>query len=62
MLARESGTIYRDHGGKLTVALAYPNSYAVGMSSLGLQILYRLFNERPDVVCERVFQEADSSK
>ncbi len=55
VLGRETGTIVKDHGGKLTVALAYPNTYGVGMSSLALQILYRLFNARPDVVCERVF-------
>ena len=55
VLSRETGTIYKDHGGKLTVALAYPNRYAVGMSSLALQILYRAWNSRPDVVCERVF-------
>ncbi|MCX6031659.1 MAG: radical SAM protein, partial [Chloroflexi bacterium] len=55
ILARETGTIHKDHGGKLTVALAYPNSYYVGMSSLALQILYRAFNAEPDVVCERVF-------
>ncbi len=55
ILARETGTIHKDHGGKLTVALAYPNSYYVGMSSLALQILYRTFNAEPDVVCERVF-------
>ncbi len=55
ILAREVGTIHKDHGGKLKVALAYPNSYHVGMSSLALHILYRGFNSRPDVVCERVF-------
>ena len=55
VLSRETGTIIKDHGGKLTVALAYPNTYSVGMASLALQILYRLFNARPDVVCERVF-------
>ncbi len=55
VLARESGAIHKDHGGRLTVALAYPNSYYVGMSSLALQILYRAFNRDPDVVCERVF-------
>jgi radical SAM superfamily enzyme YgiQ (UPF0313 family) len=54
-LGRETGTIYKDHGGRLTVALAYPNRYYVGMSSLALQILYRMFNAEPDVVCERVF-------
>jgi radical SAM superfamily enzyme YgiQ (UPF0313 family) len=52
---QETGTIYKDWGGKLPVALAYPNTYYVGMSSLGLQTVYRLFNQRPDVVCERVF-------
>ncbi len=55
VLGRETGAIVKDHGGKLTVALAYPNTYRVGMASLALQILYRMFNARPDVVCERVF-------
>ena len=45
VLSRETGTIYKDHGGKLTVALAYPNRYAVGMSSLALQILYRCLEQ-----------------
>src|SRR5512137_2237489 len=61
ILGRETGTIVKDHGGKLTVALAYPNSYSVGMSSLALQILYRAFNARPDVVCERVFWDAKAA-
>jgi radical SAM superfamily enzyme YgiQ (UPF0313 family) len=52
---QETGTIHKDWGGKLPVALAYPNTYYVGMSSLGLQTVYHLFNQRPDVVCERVF-------
>lgn len=55
ILARETGTVHKDHGGRLTIALAYPNSYRVGMSSLALQILYRAFNAAPDIVCERVF-------
>jgi radical SAM superfamily enzyme YgiQ (UPF0313 family) len=55
LLARESGTIRKDHGGRLSIALTYPNSYHVGMSSLALQILYRSFNSDPRVVCERVF-------
>ena len=36
-------------------ALAYPNTYFVGMSNLGLQTMYRVINQRPDTVCERVF-------
>jgi radical SAM superfamily enzyme YgiQ (UPF0313 family) len=56
-LARERGTIFKDWGGRLPIALVYPNTYNVGMSGLGMQILYRLFNSDPDVVCERAFYE-----
>lgn len=55
ILNKEIGTVIKDWGGKLPVALAYPNTYYVAMSSLALQILYRRFNARPDVVCERAF-------
>lgn len=54
-LAREIGSIVKPHGDKLRIALAFPNTYFVGMSNLGLQTVYRLFNELDDVVCERVF-------
>jgi radical SAM superfamily enzyme YgiQ (UPF0313 family) len=54
-LADEEGTVHKDWGGKVTVALVYPNTYAVGMSNLGFQTIYRHLNQRPDVVCERVF-------
>ncbi|MBU1747649.1 MAG: radical SAM protein [Chloroflexi bacterium] len=54
-LAGEQGTIVKDWGGRLAVALVYPNTYHVGMSSLGLHALYRLFNQPDDVVCERAF-------
>ena len=54
-LAREVGYVQKPHGGRLRVALAFPNTYYVGMSSLGFQTIYRLFNEIDDVVCERVF-------
>jgi radical SAM superfamily enzyme YgiQ (UPF0313 family) len=54
-LADEEGTVRKDWGGKVTVALVYPNTYAVGMSNLGFQTIYRHLNQRPDVVCERVF-------
>src|SRR5881296_4174972 len=55
MLAREVGYIRKPHGGRLRIALAFPNTYYVGMSNLGFQTVYRLFNEQEDVVCERVF-------
>ena len=54
-LAAERGTIIKDWGGRLPIALVYPNTYAVGMSSLGFQAVYGLFNAYPQVVCERVF-------
>ena len=54
-LAREVGYVQKPHGGRLRVALAFPNTYYVGMSSLGFQTVYRLFNQLDDVVCERVF-------
>ena len=55
VLAREVGYVRKPHGGRLRVALAFPNTYYVGMSSLGFQTVYRLFNDLDDVVCERVF-------
>src|SRR5438105_12436424 len=54
-LAQEQGTIRKDHGGRIPVALVYPNTYYIGMSSLGFQTIYKLFNDAPDVVCERAF-------
>ena len=55
VLSREVGYIRKPHGGRLRVALAFPNTYFVGMSNLGFQTVYRLFNELEEVVCERVF-------
>lgn len=55
VLAQEEGATVKNWGGKLPIALVYANSYRVGMSSLGMQTVYRLLNNEPDVVCERVF-------
>lgn len=55
IMSQEEGVILKDWGGKLPLALVWPNSYRVGMSSLALHTLYRLFNDEPDVACERVF-------
>jgi radical SAM family uncharacterized protein len=40
---------------RVKVALAYPDVYEVGMSNLGLAILYDLLNAQPDVLAERVY-------
>jgi len=55
LLAGEQGVIRKDWGGRIAVALVYPNTYAVGMSNLGFQTIYWHLNQLPDVVCERVF-------
>ncbi len=55
ILAREEGTVRKDWGGRLPVALIYANTYRLGMSSLAMHTVYRLFNDQPDVVCERAF-------
>ena len=56
-MSREEGAIIKDWGGRLRVALTMPNSYYVGMSSLALQMLYTIFNQDDDVLCERIFWE-----
>jgi radical SAM superfamily enzyme YgiQ (UPF0313 family) len=56
-LSREQGTIIKDWGGRIPVALVYPNSYYLGMSNLGVQAIYRLLNSYDDIVGERVFWE-----
>jgi len=39
----------------LTFAFAFPDTYEIGMSHLGLQILYNVLNSMPQVACERAF-------
>jgi radical SAM superfamily enzyme YgiQ (UPF0313 family) len=55
ILAREEGTVRKDWGGRLPIVLIYANTYRLGMSSLAMHSVYRLFNDQPDVVCERAF-------
>jgi len=55
LLAKEVGYVRKQHAGRLRVALAFPNTYFVGMSNLGFQTVYRLFNAEDGIVCERVF-------
>ena len=55
LLGSESVRHSLNTNGTTPVALVYPNNYAVGMSSLGYQTVYRLFNEEPHFSCERAF-------
>ena len=36
-------------------AMCFPDVYEIGMSHLGIQILYSMFNNREDIYCERVY-------
>jgi len=54
-LSKEIGYSRKPHGNRLRIALAFPNTYWVGMSNLGFQTVYRLFNAEDDIVCERFF-------
>ncbi|WP_298715065.1 TIGR03960 family B12-binding radical SAM protein [uncultured Veillonella sp.] len=55
--------LYKDEDSRITVnphagqkvAIVYPNTYFVGMSNLGLHIIYEEINLRSDSVCERIF-------
>ncbi len=51
----ESQHLCTPQKGDIRIALAFPNTYYVGMSNLGFQIIYRQFNRHPDVTCERAF-------
>lgn len=56
-------SLYKDEDSRITinphagqkVAIVYPNTYFVGMSNLGLHIIYEEINLRNDSVCERIF-------
>ncbi|MEE4358093.1 MAG: radical SAM protein [Desulfococcaceae bacterium] len=57
----ETGTIRKHWGGRIRVALVYPNTYAVGMANLGFQTVYKLLNDMDHVVCERAFLPGSAS-
>lgn len=40
---------------KIRFAMCFPDVYEIGMSHLGIQILYDMFNRREDIWCERVY-------
>src|SRR4030095_9586151 len=54
LVASEEGVVHKDWGGRVSVALVYPNTYAVGMSNLGFPTIYERLNNLPHAVCERV--------
>ncbi|MBE9504613.1 MAG: TIGR03960 family B12-binding radical SAM protein [Proteobacteria bacterium] len=54
-LQSETGAVIKHGRKEVSVVLVYPNTYFVAMSNLGFQLVYRLLNERDDLLCERAF-------
>jgi radical SAM superfamily enzyme YgiQ (UPF0313 family) len=55
-IGSELGAAIKDHSQvKLSFLLAFPDTYEIGMSHLGLRILYSILNRREDIACERTF-------
>ncbi len=55
IVAEEQGTMAYAPGSRRPMALVYPNTYHVGMSNLGMHIIYEQINSRGDTACERLF-------
>ena len=55
-IGNEVNSVMKDHE-KVSIrfAMCFPDVYEIGMSHLGIQILYDMFNKREDVWCERVY-------
>ncbi len=54
-LSHERGSVKKKWKNRLPIALVYPNTYPLGMSNLGFQLVYHLLNREDSIVAERVF-------
>ena len=54
-LGNEMNAVRKDRDIPIRFVMCFPDLYEIGMSHLGIQILYELFNRREDTWCERVF-------
>ena len=55
-IGNEWNSVHKDLDSvKIRFAFCFPDVYEIGMSHLGMKILYHLLNEREDTYCERVF-------
>ncbi|VEN75295.1 conserved hypothetical protein [Candidatus Desulfarcum epimagneticum] len=57
----ETGAVVKSWKNRISVALAYPNVYGVGMPNLGFQAVYSQLNALDHVVCERAFLSGSGS-
>lgn len=58
----EKGIIKKKWKNKIPIALIYPNTYSLGMSNLGFQLVYHLLNQDDSIVAERVFLPESNDK
>src|SRR6266581_1992784 len=61
LLAEEQGTFHKEWGGKVAIALVYPNTYAVGMSNLGFQTIYWHLNRLLGDLRGRLHQHVEAA-
>ena len=54
-IGHELNAVYKDPEGLVRFAMCFPDLYEIGMSHLGIQILYDMLNSYDDVWCERVY-------
>ena len=55
-IAGEWNSVAKDPAtAEVRMALAFPDAYEIGMSHMGLKILYQLLNARPEILAERVY-------
>ncbi|MCR5302768.1 MAG: TIGR03960 family B12-binding radical SAM protein [Lachnospiraceae bacterium] len=54
-IGHEINAVYKDPGGLVRFVMCFPDLYEIGMSHLGIQILYDMLNSFDDVWCERVY-------
>ena len=58
-IGNEVNMVRKDPEGKIRFAMCFPDVYEIGMSHLGMKIIYDQMNRRDDVYCERVFSPWD---
>ncbi|MEE1050088.1 MAG: B12-binding domain-containing radical SAM protein, partial [Clostridia bacterium] len=59
-IGNEFNSVHKEKkDGMMSFAFCFPDVYEVGMSHLGMKILYHMLNDREDTVCERVFAPWD---
>ena len=56
-IGEEINSIKKEHA-DVRFGFAFPDTYEIGMSYLGLQLLYNILNKEENIACERVFSPA----